>query len=183
MRRTASGRRRSESSTMPGCPAGLGGSGPDSAQGRHAGSPGVRPARRDRPRKCANRRGRAGSPYLPGGDVPPPVVPLLTGDRGQGRPMNPSRRTVPRGSAGGGVQSAVDRVTCLFEAGLMSSLPDLSFPDTSVEDWQVLIDLIDESSWRVVYCEGDTCCPAPRSHHRHPRGGLGEPWPHRSAAD
>jgi hypothetical protein len=43
----------------------------------------------------------------------------------------------------------------------MGSLPDACIPDTSVEDWQGLLDLVIARGWRFEYSEGDTVLPLP----------------------
>ena len=54
-----------------------------------------------------------------------------------------------------------DAVQCFFDAGLMGALPDLHVPDTSVEDWQSVLDLVKEEGWRSEYAEGLAMLPAP----------------------
>lgn len=45
----------------------------------------------------------------------------------------------------------------------MGSLPDLRVPDTSVEDWQALLDLVSASGWRFQYAVGEDVLPLPRA--------------------
>ncbi|WP_435851352.1 VOC family protein [Streptomyces mirabilis] len=52
-----------------------------------------------------------------------------------------------------------DDVAYLFDPDLMGSLPDVCVPDTSMEYWQVVLDLIGESGWKCQYSEGDAVLP------------------------
>lgn len=45
----------------------------------------------------------------------------------------------------------------------MGSLPDVRVPDCSVEDWQAVLDLVEERGWKYQYSEGETVLPAPRA--------------------
>ncbi|XVU28207.1 hypothetical protein ACQPZJ_14530 [Actinoplanes sp. CA-054009] len=54
-----------------------------------------------------------------------------------------------------------DDVQKLFDPGLMGSLPDACVPQTSVADWQALLDLVVARGWRFEYSEGDTALPLP----------------------
>ncbi|MFF2466301.1 MULTISPECIES: hypothetical protein [Streptomyces] len=56
-----------------------------------------------------------------------------------------------------------DDVAYLFDPDLMGSLPDVRVPDTSMEDWQAVLDLIGESGWKCQYSEGDAALPVPRA--------------------
>ncbi|WP_167519091.1 hypothetical protein [Streptomyces chryseus] len=56
-----------------------------------------------------------------------------------------------------------DDVSCFFDPDLMGSLPDVRVPDTSVEDWQAVLDLIKSRGWRCEYSQGDTVLPVPRA--------------------
>ncbi|WP_371619510.1 hypothetical protein [Streptomyces sp. NBC_00454] len=56
-----------------------------------------------------------------------------------------------------------DDVSCFFDADLMGSLPDVRVPDCSVEDWQAVLDLVEERGWKYQYSEGETVLPAPRA--------------------
>lgn len=40
-----------------------------------------------------------------------------------------------------------DQVSALFDPDLMGALPDLFIPDTTVEDWQAVLDLVTASGW------------------------------------
>lgn len=56
-----------------------------------------------------------------------------------------------------------DDVSDFFDPHQMGSLPDLRVPDTSAEDWQALLDLVEEKGWKCEYVEGDTPLPMPRA--------------------
>ncbi|WP_327696165.1 hypothetical protein [Streptomyces sp. NBC_00459] len=56
-----------------------------------------------------------------------------------------------------------DDVRCLFDPDLMGALPDVRVSDTSVEDWQALLDLVAEKGWKCRYSEGETVFPVPRA--------------------
>ncbi|MEV6537206.1 hypothetical protein AB0M86_48045 [Streptomyces sp. NPDC051639] len=56
-----------------------------------------------------------------------------------------------------------DDVSCFFDQGLMGPLPDLRVADASVEDWQAVLDLVEEKGWRCQYSEGETVLPVPRA--------------------
>ncbi|MFB7776311.1 hypothetical protein [Streptomyces bauhiniae] len=56
-----------------------------------------------------------------------------------------------------------DDVKCFFDPDLMGSLPDVRVPDTSVEDWQTVLDLVAEKGWEYQYSEGETVLPVPRA--------------------
>jgi hypothetical protein len=56
-----------------------------------------------------------------------------------------------------------DDVKCFFDPDLMGPLPDVLVLDTSVEDWQAVLDLIAASGWRCQYSEGETALPVPRA--------------------
>lgn len=56
-----------------------------------------------------------------------------------------------------------DDVKCFFDPDVMGSLPDVRVPDTSVGDWQVVLDLIAEKGWKCQYSEGGTVLPVPRA--------------------
>lgn len=45
----------------------------------------------------------------------------------------------------------------------MGSLPDVCVPDTPVEDWQAVLDLVVERGWRFQFSEGDSVLPLPRA--------------------
>ncbi|HEY5833859.1 hypothetical protein [Streptomyces sp.] len=36
-------------------------------------------------------------------------------------------------------------------------------PDTSLEDWQAVLDLLVASGWKCQYAEGETALPVPRA--------------------
>ncbi|BDH12624.1 hypothetical protein [Streptomyces hygroscopicus] len=56
-----------------------------------------------------------------------------------------------------------DDVAYFFDPDLMGSLPDVRVPDTSVGDWQALLDLVGERGWKCQYSEGATVLPVPRA--------------------
>ncbi|MFD9339555.1 hypothetical protein ACFWBF_35010 [Streptomyces sp. NPDC060028] len=56
-----------------------------------------------------------------------------------------------------------DDVSSFFDPDLMGSLPDVRVPDCSVKDWQMVLDLIEERSWKCQYSEGETVLPVPRA--------------------
>ncbi|WP_201264475.1 hypothetical protein [Streptomyces olivochromogenes] len=56
-----------------------------------------------------------------------------------------------------------DDVAYFFDPDLMGSLPDVRVPDTSMEDWQAVLDLMGERGWKCQYSEGDAVLPVPRA--------------------
>ncbi|NUL02439.1 hypothetical protein HRW07_04100 [Streptomyces lunaelactis] len=56
-----------------------------------------------------------------------------------------------------------DDVAYFFDPDLMGSLPDVRVPDTSVEDWQAVLDLVGEGGWKCRYSEGGAVLPVPRA--------------------
>lgn len=54
-----------------------------------------------------------------------------------------------------------DEVKEFFDSDLMGTLPDLLVPGTSVEDWQAVLDLIDERGWKHQYFDGQSIVPVP----------------------
>lgn len=56
-----------------------------------------------------------------------------------------------------------DDVSCFFDPDLTGSLPDVRVPNTLVEDWQAVLDLVAEKGWKCQYSEGETVLPAPRA--------------------
>ncbi|MFD9442313.1 hypothetical protein ACFWBR_29945 [Streptomyces sp. NPDC060006] len=56
-----------------------------------------------------------------------------------------------------------DDVKSFFDPDLMGSLPDVLVPETSVEDWQAVLDLVGVSGWMCQYSEGETVLPVPRA--------------------
>ncbi|MCX5417827.1 hypothetical protein [Streptomyces sp. NBC_00059] len=56
-----------------------------------------------------------------------------------------------------------DDVKCFFDPDLMGSLPDVRVPDASVEDWQMILDLVAEKGWKCQYSEGEMVLPVPRA--------------------
>lgn len=56
-----------------------------------------------------------------------------------------------------------DDVRNFFDPDLMGRLPDAWVADTSVDDWQALLDVIGASGWGSEYFEGDVVVPLPRA--------------------
>ncbi|MFI7099427.1 hypothetical protein ACIBK8_08720 [Streptomyces sp. NPDC050161] len=56
-----------------------------------------------------------------------------------------------------------DDVKYFFDPDLMGSLPDVHVPNTSVEDWQAVLDLVAEKGWQCQFSEGGTVLPVPRA--------------------
>ncbi|GGK65025.1 hypothetical protein [Nocardia camponoti] len=56
-----------------------------------------------------------------------------------------------------------NEVKNFFDPQIMGALPDLWVPDTTAEDWQTVLDLIQSSGWRWDYREDDTVLPLPRA--------------------
>jgi hypothetical protein len=54
-----------------------------------------------------------------------------------------------------------DDVSSFFALDLMGSLPDVSVPNASVEEWQAVLDLVAEKGWKSQYSEGETVFPVP----------------------
>ena len=54
-----------------------------------------------------------------------------------------------------------DEVKNFFDPELMGALPDLSVPGASVEDWQILFDLVRSNGWQWEYLEGGVPGPLP----------------------
>lgn len=54
-------------------------------------------------------------------------------------------------------------VKAFFDPDLVGSLPDVLVPETSVEDWQAVLDLVGASDWTCHYSEGETVLPVPRA--------------------
>ncbi|MER6137105.1 hypothetical protein [Streptomyces sp. NPDC001815] len=50
-----------------------------------------------------------------------------------------------------------------FDPDLMGALPDVRVPNTSVEDWQLVLDLVAKKGWKRQYSEGETVFPVPRA--------------------
>ncbi|SFL90743.1 hypothetical protein FEK33_06680 [Nocardia asteroides NBRC 15531] len=48
-----------------------------------------------------------------------------------------------------------------FDPHLMGALPDLWVPDTSVEDWQAVFDLVRPNGWAIEYVVDDIVLPLP----------------------
>ncbi|MET8096522.1 hypothetical protein ABZV29_08595 [Streptomyces sp. NPDC005236] len=56
-----------------------------------------------------------------------------------------------------------DDVKCFFDLDLMGSLPDVRVPNASVEDWQLVLDLVAEKGWKSQYSEGEAVLPVLRA--------------------
>ncbi|MFJ8210597.1 hypothetical protein [Streptomyces sp. NPDC096033] len=56
-----------------------------------------------------------------------------------------------------------DDVSGFFDLDLMGALPDVRVPGCSVEDWQAVLDLVEDRGWKCQYSEGDTVLPVPRA--------------------
>ncbi|MBA2811260.1 hypothetical protein E0500_028635 [Streptomyces sp. KM273126] len=56
-----------------------------------------------------------------------------------------------------------DDVKNFFEPDLMGSLPDVRVPDTSVEDWQAVLDLVRSQGWSYEYSEDGVAVRLPRA--------------------
>lgn len=48
-----------------------------------------------------------------------------------------------------------------FDPDLMGTLPDVRVPDTSIEDWEAVLQLVSASGWRFEYSEDGTGLPVP----------------------
>ncbi|MFJ4789105.1 hypothetical protein [Streptomyces sp. NPDC088794] len=75
-----------------------------------------------------------------------------------------------------------DDVKTFFDPDLMGSLPDVLVPETSVEDWQAVLDLAGTSDWTCHYSEGETELRVPRAEVALSRPADAEPpvlrvWP------
>jgi hypothetical protein len=56
-----------------------------------------------------------------------------------------------------------EEVKCFFDPDAMGSLPDVRVPDTSVEDWQAMLDLVRASGWQYEYSTDDSVMPLPEA--------------------
>ncbi|MGW0738275.1 hypothetical protein ACWD10_38345, partial [Streptomyces sp. NPDC002851] len=54
-------------------------------------------------------------------------------------------------------------VRCFFDPDVMGSLPDVSVPHASMEDWQSVLDLVAASGWPWQHSEGGAVRPMPRA--------------------
>ncbi|MFF8566700.1 hypothetical protein ACF06N_17255 [Streptomyces albidoflavus] len=54
-------------------------------------------------------------------------------------------------------------VKSLLDPELTGALPDVVVPGTSAEDWQAVLDLVEESGWSCRYSEGGAELPVPRA--------------------
>ncbi|RKS09326.1 hypothetical protein DFP74_5061 [Nocardiopsis sp. Huas11] len=56
-----------------------------------------------------------------------------------------------------------DDVEDLFDPETMGALPDVRVPDTTVRDWQALLDLVVERGWRHSYSVGEIPTTRPQA--------------------
>ncbi|MGW2479489.1 hypothetical protein ACWCWQ_06605 [Streptomyces sp. NPDC001571] len=56
-----------------------------------------------------------------------------------------------------------DDVREFFDPDLMGSLPDVQVADTSVEDWQAVLDLVRSQGWSCEYSEDGVAVRLPRA--------------------
>ncbi|WP_326729133.1 hypothetical protein [Streptomyces phaeochromogenes] len=56
-----------------------------------------------------------------------------------------------------------DDVSCFFDPDSVGLLPDVRVANTSVEDWQAVLDLVAEKGWKCQYSEGEAVLPVPRA--------------------
>ncbi len=68
-----------------------------------------------------------------------------------------------------------DDVQCFFDPDLMGSLPDVSVPDASRNNWQDVLDLVVEKGWKCQYSE-ERALPLPRAEAALSRP-AGTEWP------
>jgi hypothetical protein len=54
-------------------------------------------------------------------------------------------------------------VSSFVDPDSMGSLPDVRVPNTSVEDWQAVLDLVVGKDWKCQYSEGEAVLPVPRA--------------------
>lgn len=52
-----------------------------------------------------------------------------------------------------------DAVRSFFDPDLMGALPDVFVPDTSAEDWQAVLDLVEARGWQREFSQGTTTLP------------------------
>lgn len=62
-----------------------------------------------------------------------------------------------------------DDVRNFFDPDLMGALPDVQVPDTSVEDWQAVFDLVRSRGWAYAYSEDGVAGRLPRAGELVPR--------------
>ncbi|MFI5735913.1 hypothetical protein ACIA49_37720 [Kribbella sp. NPDC051587] len=56
-----------------------------------------------------------------------------------------------------------EEVQNFFDPDLMGALPDLWIPDSTVEDWQSVFDLVQSSEWTWTFLIGGRAQPLPRA--------------------
>jgi hypothetical protein len=56
-----------------------------------------------------------------------------------------------------------DDAKIFFDLDLNGSLPDLRVPNTSLEDWQAVLDLVSTSGWQSHYSEGEVTMALPQA--------------------
>jgi hypothetical protein len=56
-----------------------------------------------------------------------------------------------------------DDVRNFFDPDLMGALPDVRVPNTSVADWQAVLDLVRSRGWAYAYSEGGAPERLPRA--------------------
>ena len=56
-----------------------------------------------------------------------------------------------------------DDVKSFFDSALMGSLPDVRVPETSVEDWQAVLDLVRSQGWSYEYSEDGAAVRLPKA--------------------
>ncbi|MFE9636970.1 hypothetical protein [Streptomyces sp. NPDC006463] len=56
-----------------------------------------------------------------------------------------------------------DQVAWLLDPTDGSYLPDVFVDGTTTEDWQAVLDLVEEQNWAFEYAEGDKVLPLPRA--------------------
>jgi hypothetical protein len=93
---------------------------------------------------------------------------LCVADRREGVPYGfgqGKRGALGRGAGqhGGMADLLWDDVSSFFDPDLMGSLPDVRVPNASVEDWQAVLDLVQEKGWKCQYSEGEMVLPVPRA--------------------
>lgn len=86
---------------------------------------------------------------------------MLDGRRDYSRQIRTPLARCVRHDGGVATDLVWDDVRDLFDPNLMGSLPDACVPDTSVKDWQDLLDLVVARGRRFEYSEGDTVVPVP----------------------
>ncbi|MEO6091060.1 MAG: hypothetical protein ABIQ18_48945 [Umezawaea sp.] len=52
-----------------------------------------------------------------------------------------------------------DAVRSFFDPDLVGALPDVFVPDSSAEDWQAVLDLVEARGWRREFARGNVTVP------------------------